>query len=382
MPQRGPSRLSGVLTGTVRIVFVLSGLHRTRRGAENAFEAIASELASSGEEVTLIGSGPPEPGTSYRFRRAGSVGRHRFVRFPRVPPLRSEYAYEELTFMPALMARHDPASADVTVTCSYPFVNWYLSRWPRRAADRPKHVFVTQNGDWPAWSDAAEYRLFACDGLVCTNPDYFERNRSRWKSVLIPNGVDTARYRPGTGDRSPLGIPTEQPVVLMVSALVESKRVTAGIEAVARIPNAFLVVAGDGPEGRKVEQMAGDLLPGRFLRVVLPPAEMPALYRCADVLLHTSLWESFGNIYAEALACGLPIVTHDYSVTRWALADHAYLVDATSRGALVDGLEAALDEAPGRAQTRAAFATKHYSWVRIASDYRRFFDSVLGRANG
>ena len=76
-------------------------------------------------------------------------------------------------------ARADrPADFDLTVTCSYPFVNWLLRA--RRRGGRPAHVFVTQNGDWPAQRVNAEYRWFDCDGLVCTNPEYFERHRAAW----------------------------------------------------------------------------------------------------------------------------------------------------------------------------------------------------------
>lgn len=362
----------------MRIQFVLSGLHRTPRGAEAAFESIARELAATGrDEVTLIGSGHQRDGVHYRFHHAPSVGRERFERFPRIPPLRSEYLYEELTFVPGLVKAYRPSSADVTMTCSYPFVNWYLSRWPR-ASRRPKHVFVTQNGDWPAYSDAFEYRFFSCDGLVCTNPEYFERNRHRWRSVLIPNGVDVSRFSPGPGPRDRFGIPEDRPVVLMVSALVESKRVTAGIEAVAGVPDAFLVVAGDGPERRKVDEMAGELLPGRFMRLVLPSADMPALYRCADVLLHTSLWESFGNIYVEALACGLPVVAHDFSVTAWCLGEHAYLVDAASRAELTAALTAAVTEDRGRAPARIAVVAERFTWAHIAAQYREFLEGLVG----
>ena len=367
----------------MRLQFVLPGLHRTPRGAEAAFESVAEALAATGlDEVTLIGSGRERAASPYRFRHVPSVPRERFERFPRLPPLRNEYVYEELSFMPGLVKEYRPSSADVTITCSYPFVNWYLSRWPPRGNRRPKHVFVTQNGDWPPYSDDLEYRFFSCDGLVCTNPDYFERNRHRWKSIVIPNGVDVSRYSPGPGERKRFGIPEDRKVVLMVSALVESKRVTAGAEAVAKIPDVFLVVAGDGPDRRKIDQMAADLLPGRFLRLVLPSSDMPALYRSADVLLHTSLWESFGNIYLEALACGLPIVAHAYSVTTWCLGGHAYLVDATSEADLANGLRAAFDEDPARRSARVATAASRFTWTTVATQYRSFLDEVVAESSG
>ena len=190
----------------MNILFALPGLHRWDRGAEIAFISVASALMNIGEQVTLIGSGPPREGTAYRYIRAASIDRSHFDRFPSLPFLRNEYAYEELTFAPSLLWRYRPSAFDVTVTCSYPYTNWILRRpvWGRR---RPPHVFVTQNGDWPACHDDSEYRHFGCEGLVCTNPDFYERNKHAWNCALIPNGVDVQRLTPGPPRRREFGLP-------------------------------------------------------------------------------------------------------------------------------------------------------------------------------
>jgi len=194
----------------MRVLFALPGLHRVARGAEIAFESVAAELARRDDcVVTLIGSGDPRPDRPYRFLRAWCRPRERFERWPRLPVFRSHYVYEELTFLPGLWSALDPGAFDLTVTCSYPFVNWAL-RAARRGR-RPLHVFVTQNGDWPAHANHREYRFFSCDGLVCTNPEYLERNQARWRSTLIPNGVDVARFaaarRTASNSRSRRGRP-------------------------------------------------------------------------------------------------------------------------------------------------------------------------------
>jgi glycosyltransferase involved in cell wall biosynthesis len=364
----------------MRMLFVLPGLHRVHRGAEVAFESIAHEIALEGDhQVTLIGSGKETPPRAYCFKRVPSLPREWFERWPSVPFLRNEYMYEELTFAAALATtrwRHD---VDVTVTCSYPYTNWVL-RSALLGKRRPAHVFVTQNGDWPAHVRRWEYRFFSCDGLVCTNPVYFERNRARWFSTLIPNGVDPARFHPGHGDRTAFGMPEDRPVILMVSALVESKRVLEGMRAVARVSDAFLVVAGDGPLRIEVDRLGRELLAGRFLRVTFPYERMPDVYRSADVFLHTTFTESFGNVYIEALASGTPIVAHDDVVSRWILEDHAYLVDTTSEHALVDTLKDALRARATNAGERATFAASRYAWRTVAARYRDFLFEVVGRA--
>jgi len=116
--------------------------------------------------------------------------------------------------------------------------------------------------------------------------------------------------------------------VLMVSALIPSKRVAAGIEAVSRIPDAHLVGAGNGPLRASIEDTAARMLPGRFMLLSVPSADMPELYRSADVFLHLSKGESFGNVYLEAIASGLPVVGHDSAprAGSWAMAKPRWAV--------------------------------------------------------
>jgi glycosyltransferase involved in cell wall biosynthesis len=365
----------------MRIGFVLPGLHLVLRGAEVGFESVARELAREPScRVTLIGSGVARGDEPYRFLHAGSIGRRRFERWPRLPLLRNEFVYEELTFLPAALAAYRPRDYDVTVTCSYPFSNWLLRRPSLRGSPRPAHVFVTQNGDWPAWSQDSEFRFFSCDGLVCTNPEFYERNKDRWPSVLIPNGVDPERFAPGLRDRQALGLPHGAPVALMVSALIDSKRVLEGIRCAAAIPELHLVVAGDGPLRAQVRDLGERLLGERFRHVVLPRERMPALYRAVDLFLHMSLDEPSANAYLEALGTGLPIVTHDRYVTRWTLEDEAILVDATEPKQVTEGIRSALAlGSPDAVARRRALATRRFSWRSIARQYEAFFREVLDR---
>lgn len=361
----------------MRLLFALPGLHRVERGAEVALISIASELARTGDAVTLIGSGQPRPGTPYRFLHAGALGRERFERWPRVPTLRNDTAYEEASFVPGLLRRYRPADYDLTVTCSFPFVHWALRR-PVAGGRRPGHIFVTQNGDWPVTSDASEFRFFGCDGLVCINPDYYARGRERWPAALIPNGVAVERFTPGPPERGRFGLPDGVKLVLMVSALIGSKRVADGVRAVAAMPGVHLAVAGDGPERAAVDALAAELMPGRFTRLSVASPDMPALYRSADAFLHLSLDEPFGNVYVEALACGRAVVAQDSARTRWIVGDEQFLCDTTDQAALVSALGRALAAGEADGPARRARA-QHFGWPVIAARYRDFFEAVLAR---
>jgi glycosyltransferase involved in cell wall biosynthesis len=359
----------------VRILFALAGLHRVDRGAEIAFISVATELALGGDEVTLIGSGPERPGTAYRYISAPTIARERFERFPTFPMFRDETAWEDAAFAPSLLKAYEPSRYDVTLTCAYPFTNWVLRR-PVLGGRRPRHVFVTQNGDWPAYSNDAEYQFFNCDGLVCINPEYYERNSARYRCALIPNGVDTARFRPGPGERNRFGLSGAGPVVLMVSALIPSKNVGEGIEAVSAIPDASLVVAGDGPLRAELQKRADDKLPGRYRQLTVSSADMPALYRSADAFLHLSRNESFGNVFVEALACGLPVVAYDLERTRWILGQTGFLARPDGHGSVTEqirlGLAAGQEGSDLRVQRAAQF-----DWSSVAAQYRHFLKAVI-----
>ncbi len=340
----------------MKVLFALPGLHRHSRGAEVAFVSVAEELARMGDEVTLIGSGEPNPTAPYRFLRAASVPRERFEKCPFGPLLRHEYAYEELTFVPGLLRQYQPQEYDVTLTCSYPF--------------------ISQNGDWPAVAKNSEYRFFKCEGLICINPEFYERNKHQWLCRLIPNGVDCDRFELGPPEPQLFGFPSDLFVVLMVSALTASKNVQRGIEAVSLLPDAHLVVAGDGPERELVDAAAAKLLPGRFTRLSVRPTQMPQLYRSANVFLHLATDEPFGNVFLEAMSCGMPIVGLDSARLRWIVGHEHFLTKNDNPATIASSIMAARNSSLAGQHARHARA-EDFSWRKIALKYREFLQEVI-----
>lgn len=363
----------------MRILFALPGLHNIDRGAEVAFISIAGELAKLGHDVVLAGSGRAREGTSYEFIHIPSISRSHFERFPLLPLFRDVTAYEELTYLPGLLWRFVPSAYDITVACSYPFTNWALRR-PVLGGARPPHVFVTENGDWPARTTDAEYRLFGCEGLVCINPDFYNSNKDRWFSALIPNGVNIEKFKAGKLKRERFGLPAERIIVLMVSALIPSKRVDVAIEVVSRVPNAHLVVAGDGPMRASILASAQRLLPDRFTKLTLNAQEMPDLYASVDLFLHMSLEESFGNVFLEAMASGLPIIAHDSPRLRWIIGDKGELLNTHNIDEVVGGITRASSPSLVRREALRAAASK-FDWSKIAIEYEQFFHQVINRSN-
>jgi glycosyltransferase involved in cell wall biosynthesis len=348
----------------IRLAVVLPGLHRVNRGAEVALESVSAQLARLDDfQVTLFGSGGSRPGDLYSFCRVRNLPRERFRRWPRLPFLRSDTVYEELTSLWDLRRAYRHRDFDVTLTCSFPYTNIFLRRGRRDGW--PRHVFVTQNGDWPCFRRNREYRMFGCDLLVCTNPEYLAAHREQYRCALAPNGVDVSRFDPARARRRE---GAGRLRVLMVSALIESKRVREAIEAVSRCPNLELCVAGNGPLACEIDQLGSARMGDRFRRVSVEPSRMPDLYASSDVVLHMSLSEPFGNVFVESMAMGVPVVAHDCPNHRWILGGFGALVDTTDpesvRAAIDRVSSAACDRADARRRVCAEF-----SWEAVGARY-------------
>jgi phosphatidylinositol alpha-1,6-mannosyltransferase len=83
-------------------------------------------------------------------------------------------------------------------------------------------------------------------------------------------------------------------------------------ELLRRGLNFRLVIAGDGRAREKLEQLAGEHVPGRVLFAgKIPRAEMYRFYSAADLFVFPGIRESLGLVYLEAQSCGLPVVAFD-----------------------------------------------------------------------
>lgn len=104
--------------------------------------------------------------------------------------------------------------------------------------------------------------------------------------------------------------------VLVAGRLIRRKRIDLALQAfaVALKSNGKLIltIAGDGPEKENLENLAEELKIEKgkveFLGAV-PYKDMPKVFSRAHIFLHTAADEAFGQVYIEALASGVPIIT-------------------------------------------------------------------------
>ncbi len=132
---------------------------------------------------------------------------------------------------------------------------------------------------------------------------------------VIYNGVVTEDFEERTS-RTPEHpwFADPQPVVLAMGRLVPQKDFTTLIKAFAGVSkqsDARLLILGDGPMRGELETLAKSL--DLHERISMPGFSENALayLKRAKLFVLSSRFEGFGNVVAEALACGTPVVSTD-----------------------------------------------------------------------
>ncbi len=186
------------------------------------------------------------------------------------------------------------------------------------------------------------------------------------KVQLIPNGVDLKRFSP-QGPK--ISVDTNQPIILIVAALVSSKQIDLTIKAVNQLKEGFLLIVGKGELKKQLETHAQRLLPNRYKFMEVPFEQMPEVYRAADVFTLCS-WhnESAPLVYLEALATNLPVVATDDSQRKDMLGEAGIYVDPFDTQAYTDALHHSLQRKWGDIPLQRA---KNFSWEIIAEEYKQ-----------
>ncbi|QKY19550.1 glycosyltransferase [Halolamina sp. CBA1230] len=131
---------------------------------------------------------------------------------------------------------------------------------------------------------------------------------------VVPNGVDTERFRPvdPTAFRERHDLPTDRTLVGYTGRHGHEKSLPAIIAACDRLDREVTVVfGGDGPARAELEEAARKLnVDARFLGF-LDREELPAFYAGLDAFLFPSPVETQGLVALEAFACGTPVVGVD-----------------------------------------------------------------------
>jgi glycosyltransferase involved in cell wall biosynthesis len=364
-----------------RVVFVLSGYGKVLRGAERFVATLASRLADR-YDITVLGGGPASPEAPFavplrfpdRFNRLAvaankTPGIGHFLRLFQLDPLNWEWLFCALAARRWLLAN----PCDLLVPEGGRWGGW-LGRWAHRRFGMP--VVDVAHGAPSRWEvAAAKARPQAYVALTKVSADAMRRYVPDLAARVIPIGIDLDRFSPD-GPCEQLDL--ERPVTLAVGALEPLKGMETLLRAVAQRPGGSLVILGNGPLHDSLEKLGNDLLgPRRFLLSSADAGQMPRWYRAADLFASASASESFGIVYLEALACGLPVVTLDDAVRREVLSPVATLLPpAASPSDFARAIDTSLASAPSSRSSRLAFVRSRHDLAAMVQAYDELFSSL------
>lgn len=259
------------------------------------------------------------------------------------------------------------------------------------------------------WSPADQRRalleaevLEGVDAIVAANAleaaqmrELYGANRARIHA--IPCGVDLSLFTPHdrAAARLALGLPVAAPIVFAAARIEPLKDLGTAVRAVGLLPRygvdgAHLVITGGPVTGasgaREVERLralARDGELGERLRLAgaVPQPELPLYMAAADAVIVPSLYESFGMVALEALACGRPVVASAAGGLRLTVHDgeNGYLAPVGDAMAFAERLARVLSN-PVQAQRlslNARRSAEPYGWTAIADRMLCLYESLV-----
>jgi teichuronic acid biosynthesis glycosyltransferase TuaC len=192
----------------------------------------------------------------------------------------------------------------------------------------------------------------------------------------LRNGVDLELFRPCERREN------AQFTLLAVGHLVPVKGQELIIAALPLLPDVRLVLAGDGPDRKKLEAVARMLNVDQrveFLGAV-PQADLARHYGNADALVLASSREGWANVLLESMACGTPVVASRVWGTPEVVAapEAGVLMDERSARGVADAVKALRANYPDRAATRRY--AEGFSWDDTTAGQIKVFNNVLQAA--
>lgn len=185
------------------------------------------------------------------------------------------------------------------------------------------HVDATVRRPWArlGWDLVERWHIHRCDAVITVNDslaDRLSRTYGIARPAVVRNVPPPAPRAPRGALRERLGSIGSRTVVLYQGLFREGRGLRQLIRSIACVPDAHLVLIGDGPLRGELEGMTSDLLRERAtLLPFTPPDELRALTAAADLgicflePITESLRWALPNKLFEYLAAGVPVIVSD-----------------------------------------------------------------------
>jgi len=217
-------------------------------------------------------------------------------------------------------------------------------------------------------------KMLRPDGMIFLNKHQYQLRKPK-NGIVIPNGIDTKRYINDSNQWIDLSN-LKRPIILSCGAIAKVKRHECTINAISELGIGTFLLVGSIADNRyfsKINTMAKKKLGKRYVYLgEVDSKRVDYLYQMSDVLAHSSISESFGIVYLEAMASSLPIVTVDDSSRRDIIGDCGYYCDVNNKKSYSDALFSALSA--GKSDDSVKNVMK-YDWDSVVSSYISYLKS-------
>jgi glycogen synthase len=263
------------------------------------------------------------------------------------------------------------------------------------------------------WIEATAYRN--ADGVIAVSRAMKDDVQSLYgvdpaRVRVIHNGIDPDEYRPRPDPEllRRLGIDPELPIVLFVGRITRQKGILHLVRALPHLhARAQVVLCAGAPDTPEIgaemaalveEARRESAVPIHWIPEMLPKSEVVSLYSHADVFVCPSVYEPFGIINLEAMACETPVVASAVGGIPEIVVPGESGLPAPCAGAgggpapprdpeaFSRALAAAVDELIADPERRAAMGRAarervlaHFSWRAIAEQTLGFYRELLTR---
>jgi glycosyltransferase involved in cell wall biosynthesis len=200
--------------------------------------------------------------------------------------------------------------------------------------------------------------------------------------TVIHNGIDPSPFE--TASPIELGVPDGAFTFGFVARLEVRKGLVDLAHAwkivAGALPEAWLVIAGKGPDEQRARDVLADTPRVRWLGY---RADVPQVLASIDVLVVPSHWEGFGLIAAEGLAAGVAVVAARASSLPEIIDDgvEGWLVPPKDPDSLAQALIEAARDGETRSRMAAAGRTRvksEFSLERMVDGYERVLKQIVG----
>jgi D-inositol-3-phosphate glycosyltransferase len=246
------------------------------------------------------------------------------------------------------------------------------------------------------------------DQIVAATPA--ELSQLQWlyhadanKIAIIPPGVDVGKFYPIPPDEAKeyIGLPPCGRMLLFVGRIEPLKGLDVLIEAIGIMkrkdelkenPFCLVIIGGDPEENpdednkelRRIKSLCHNIGLTDLVTFLGKRNQdsLPYYYSAAEVVVVPSLYESFGMVALEAMACGKPVIASQVGGLAYLVQDGVtgFSVPTDDPGELADRISLILRDSNLRDQMgrQAAQVAQNYNWDRIASKLMSLYENLSG----